>query len=108
MNLDSDSDLLLSSLIAWWLLKDMKVNASLIVLPAAIPSSPAIVSAQEISAALIRTASAPKLSISTDIQTLMTGAPPVTVWREGDPVRVKEDIEGQARPAPDSATAPEC
>src|SRR6478752_1217719 len=49
------------------------------------------VNAQQISAPIVHPASTPKPSASNDIRT-MIGAAPVRVWKEGDPVVVKDDL----------------
>lgn len=66
-------------------------------------SAPMGALAQPISAPLVREAAAPKTSTTADTHVLMAAAP-MRVWREGDPVRVKDDLKadrglGAAQPA---------
>jgi hypothetical protein len=51
--------------------------------------------AQEIRAPAVLTAVASKTSTDRDIRALMNAAP-ISIWREGDPVIVKDDLEGVA------------
>lgn len=53
--------------------------------------SSALSRAQEVSAPIVRSASVPKQSTSSDIRLMIT-ALPTRVWREGDPVIVKDDL----------------
>ncbi|HLK09579.1 MAG TPA: PASTA domain-containing protein [Candidatus Angelobacter sp.] len=50
--------------------------------------------AQQISAPIVHPASAAKTSASNDIRS-MIGAAPVRIWKEGDPVIVKDDLRKQ-------------
>ncbi len=49
--------------------------------------------AKKISAPLVRDAAKPKTSTTKDTRALMDAAP-MKMWKEGDPVRVKDDIRG--------------
>ena len=53
----------------------------------------------EISAPMVREASVPKTSVSDDARALMLAAP-MQVWSEGQPIRVKQDLKGDADLSP--------
>lgn len=60
--------------------------------------------AQQIGPPLVREAATPRVSASGDVREL-AGLTPIREWREGDPVRVKGDLRGDADvPVPEAAS----
>lgn len=72
------------------------LSAVLLVVSTSLPAVP--VFAQQISAPLVRDAAPPKTSTTEDTRALMSAAP-MRLWLEGDPIRVKGDLQGRDDPA---------